>query len=153
VLLSKGSFTPSSGLSAAYTLCDGEKPASVTGPVVALLATSARSAKSLVAGSYVRADGITIDVSGAFGDLADSAGIWVHADGSYAAPPIDGTPLRVWNGAQGFAAAPPVVGHTCGDWSATAGMGDVGYVTAGALAWGAAKASCSTPLPIYCVEK
>jgi hypothetical protein len=147
VFLSTGKFTPSQGLSAANAICAGETPPQATGPVVALLATSSRSAKSLLAiDTYVRPDGIPID---AFGDSA-SAG-WVHHDGSYAAPE-PGLPLAVWNGSQVLGATPMADNHTCGDWSTTQGMGDASFPNAGEV-WGTFKAACTRPLALYCIER
>jgi hypothetical protein len=161
--LSSGTFTPSMGLAAANALCDGEKPASATGTVVALLATSSRSAKSLLTGAaYVRPDGIPINsirgfvlggmTFGTFGTKIEPSGIWQHGDGSYALPEGGGRDL-VWNGAAVFDGMPQAPGHTCGDWSLATGFGDVGRASAGAEAWGNTMGPCDAPLPVYCIEQ
>jgi hypothetical protein len=151
--LSKGTFTPSQGLDAANALCNGEKPAAVSGPVIALLATSGHSAKSLLTGSYVRADGIPLAFYGGFGDSSEPTGIWVHGDGSYAEPAGDQTPIRIWTGSGIFGNVPVGTGHNCGDWTPGAGMGDIGFPIAGAGAWSGKTALCGQALQLYCVEQ
>jgi hypothetical protein len=145
--VSAAAFTPSSGLAAANALCSAEKSGAI-----ALLATSTRSAKSLLTGSYVRADGVPIDFYGPFGDVDEATGIWQHADGSYVKPTAEQTPARVWAGSQVFNSTPVPAMHDCGDWSSASGTGDVGFIEAGQPAWGGNKANCSTPLPVYCVQ-
>src|SRR5262249_5152615 len=155
VFLSMGGFMPTMGLAGADDICNAEKPGGTSGPgqFVALLATSTRSAKSLLTGTYVRADGIAIDFFGPFGDASLTTGVWVHGDGSYAVAPREESPIRIWNGSQAFGAVPVPAAHTCGDWSVSTGMGDIGFASAGAPAWGANKANCTAALSLYCAEK
>jgi hypothetical protein len=144
VFVSKATFTPGTGLASADTLCDNEKAGAK-----ALLATSTRSASSLLSGSYVRADGVPIDLGNMM--TASRSGIWVHADGSYVQP-VETSAVLVWNGSQNFNSMPVQMAHTCGNWASTNGIGDVGFTVAGTPAWGIVKQSCATALPLYCYE-
>jgi hypothetical protein len=156
--VTKGSFDPSTGVSGADTLCQGEATsAGLANPsnFLALISTSTASAASRFdtsAGSmpFVRLDGIKIADAASLASGTINSGIWQHADGSY----LGGTDNpNVLTGST----APNTKGalsDTCSDWSSKASTVILGYSDETSIWWESIKdLPFCNPLPVYCLEQ
>jgi len=115
LFLSKGKFVATSGLAAADAICDSETPQLNSGSARALLATTSRSALSLLRADtvYYRPDGVTLGTTTDLRDGNGQTGVWVHGDRTTETVDL---PL-VWEGSNFITDTGSSLG-TCMDWSA-----------------------------------
>lgn len=161
VFLSKGLFSPSSNVSAADSLCQGEAmSAGLANPThfLAMLATTTATAASrfdLSGANWVRPDGIP--VTNTPSDIKQTllSGISIHADGTYASnSTLTGAsgPPPIAAGAADTASLGTVAG-TCNNYSTSSGnllaIGWAGYT---ASWFNFSGSDCSIPLSVFCFE-
>jgi hypothetical protein len=150
------SVSGGSGLGAANSLCDMEKPSGVTS-VLAFIAGGVNSPGALLNGNttYVRPDGVVLGTGADFeaGALPRS-GIWQHASGSYA---LENMNSGVWTGS----ANPASLGTsttTCSEWSSIGQAGGIhGFFGVLSKWWDYSGSgfggSCAPTYNLYCVQQ
>ncbi len=153
--LSVGKFTPSSGLSAADSLCQSE--ASTAGfpspsTYLAVLATptaSALSRFSLAGAAWQRPDGMSLATSAAAMANTLSNVPTERSDGSYPS-----TEVYVWTGSAPVTAA-GTSASTCSNWSSNSSAisGATGNPASPYNWFNASTDPCSVALPVYCFEQ
>jgi hypothetical protein len=155
IFLSSSTFTPGGGLSAAHTLCQGDRPGGMTS-AKALLATSgtaASTAASLTASEvYVTMAGQRIGLGSDIAHGVVDVAPWIDANGAY--PPG----AHVWTGSP----RPDALGGTsgtvtCADWTTNlAGSNGTAGISSSESwwRWTATDFACNlTTFRLYCVEQ